>query len=121
MAKDTKGFYVLKDENEFDRFVTALLSSIGSALAMDKDRKKEDIDELMDLTYHNIMFLCSEYHGLVSDGKIPPVEQPKEMTREQAREEVLKQLELVEAFFKTASLKAKEMENGKTTEDSKAE
>ena len=40
MAKDIKGFYVLEDEKEFDRFMTALLSSIGSALAMDKEQDK---------------------------------------------------------------------------------
>ena len=116
MAKDVKGFYVLKDENEFDRFVTALLSSIGSALAMDKDRKKEEIDELMDLTYHNIMFLCSEYHGLVCDGKIPPVVQPKGMTQEQARKEVMEQLKVVEAFFSTAKVKQQEEKQDASSE-----
>lgn len=115
--KDNKGFYVLENESEFDRFMTALLSSLGSALAMDPNKKKEDVDELMDLTYHNIMFLCSEYHGLVSDGKIPPVEQPKGMTKEQARKEVLEQLKIVEAFFTTAKAKQEE-KNGKTTENS---
>ena len=110
--KDNKsGFYVLNDEKEFDRFMAALLSSLGSALVQDPDRSREEVDELMDLTMHNIMFLCTEYHGLVCDGKIPPVEQPKDMTREQAREEVLKQLKTVEAFFKTAELKKKEQEN----------
>lgn len=116
MEDDKKGFYVLKSEKEFDRFMGALLSSLGSALAMDKNRKKEEIDELMDLTHHNIMFLCSEYHGLVCDGKIPPVEQPKDMTREQARTEVMKQLEVVESFFKTAELKEKERENERETD-----
>lgn len=118
--KDNKVFYVLENESEFDRFITALLSSLGSALAMDPKRKKEEIDELMDLTYHNIMFLCSEYHGLVSDGKIPSVEQPKGMTKEQARKEVLEQLKVVEAFFTTAEVKQEE-ENEKTTENSQAD
>ena len=118
MAENDKGFYVLKDEKEFDRFMVALLSSLGSALAQDKSRKKEDVDELMDLTYHNIMFLCSEYHGLVSEGKIPPVVQPKGITKEKAREDVMKQLEIIEAFFRTAELKQKEDKDGKAEENS---
>ena len=39
--KDNKsGFYVLNDEKEFDRFMAALLSSLGSALVQDPDRSR---------------------------------------------------------------------------------
>ena len=94
-----KGFYVLKDESEFDRFLGALLSTLGTAMMQENNFEKKDVDELMDLTMHNIMFLCAEYHGLVDEGKMEPVEKPKDKTKTQLREEVMKQLEVVEKFF----------------------
>ena len=107
MAKEEL-FHALESESEFDRFMAATVSTLGTALAQDPNRKREQVDEIAELTVNNIMFLCQEYHALVVEGKIKPINPPKGMTREQAREEVLKQLRTVEAFFKTAEVKQKE-------------
>lgn len=106
-----EGFYVLKDEKEFDRFLTALLSSLGTALMQKEPLDTKDVDELMDITMHNIMFLCAEYHGLVNEGKIEPVEQPEGKTKEELRTDVLAQLKTVEQFFKISAQKQQEEKN----------
>lgn len=116
MAKKEELFHALESEDEFDRFMTVTISTIGTALAQDKDRTREQIDEMAELTMHNIMFLCQEYHALVSEGKIAPVEKPKGITREQARKEVMDQLKVVEAFFSTAKAKQQEEKQDASSE-----
>lgn len=110
--KDEGLFHALESEDEFDRFMNVTISTIGTALAQDNELSREQIDEMAELTMHNIMFLCQEYHALVVEGKIEPVHAPKGMTREQARKDVMEQLKVVEAFFKTAEVKQKEENAG---------
>lgn len=101
-------FHALETEDEFDRFMNVTVSTLGTALLQDPNRDRKQVDEMCELTMHNIMFLCQEYHGLVTEGKIPPVRPENGMTKEKARKEVLEQLKTVELFFNIARDKQKE-------------
>lgn len=101
-------FHALESEDEFDRFMNVTVSTLGTALLQDPNRDRKQVDEMCELTVHNIMFLCQEYHALVTEGKIAPVKPEKGMTREKARNEVMEQLKVVETFFNIAKDKQKE-------------
>ena len=119
MAKE-EIFHALETEDEFDRFMNVTVSTLGTALLQDPNRDRKQVDEMCELTMHNIMFLCQEYHGLVSEGKIPPVVPEKGMNREKARKEVMEQLKTVELFFNIARDKQKEEEQKEDKEKNDA-
>ena len=119
MAKE-EVFHALETEDEFDRFMNVTVSTLGTALLQDPNRDKEQVDEMCELTVHNIMFLCQEYHGLVTEGKIAPVKPEKGMTKEKARKEVMEQLKVVETFFNIAKDKQKEEAQEKEDDGNKS-